>query len=234
MGNTTSPATDLAMAALHFDELDFILEQYSKGTFPFQMCPPALFVEIIKINHLRMQATTVDQVESLTQQAYHILSNIDRFSSDKWAESKLSSREDWILVGSIYQTAVAIYCISSLQSLSILPMEELLQNYRTAYGQTLNKLLAEALRSSKLKRFMTWPLVVLGMEAVNSDWLMRSSIEKQLVDLSCHMGTFMPLTAKAVLQRFWKSSRTGWDACFDKPNVFVSPIAVDMSRILPL
>lgn len=236
IGNTTSPASDLAMTASHFNELDFILEQYSRGIFPFQMCPPPLFAEMIKINHLRMLATKDEHpgVEALSQEAYGILSCIDSFSPEQWAEPKPASKGEWILVGSVYRAAVTLYCISSLQSLSVLPLSRSMRAQRTTDAQLLQELLNEALSSPRIKRFMLWPLVVLGVEAVNGGLEMRDFVEKQLPELSRHVGTYAPLMAKGVLERFWASGETSWDACFHRPYAFATQIAVDLSRVLPM
>lgn len=80
---------------------------------------------------------------------------------------------------------------------------------------------------------MLWPLVVLGVEAVNGDLEMRSFVEKQLPEMSRQVGTSVPLTAKAVIERFWASGETRWDACFDRPYVFVTQIAVDLQQLIP-
>ena len=224
------------MTGLHFDELDFILEQYRQGIFPFQMCPPPLFAEIVKINRLRMRATKhgAPGANDLSREAYGILSRIHNFSPEHWAESKPLSIEEWVLVGNVYRAAVTLYCISSLQSLSILPLSSSLVDRRTTNGQLLHQLLNNALSSSRIKRFMLWPLLVLGMEAVHGGAAMRAFVTIQLPELSRHVGTYAPLTAKAILERFWTSRDTRWDACFDKPYVFATQIAVDLSQVLPL
>ncbi|KAI0010167.1 putative C6 finger domain protein [Xylariaceae sp. FL0662B] len=182
IGNTTSPASDLFMTGSHLDELDFILEQSGGERFPFQLCPPLLFAQIIRINHLRMRATKREhaRAKELPQEAYEILSRIRGFSPEQWAESKPSAKEDWVLLGRIYQAAVALYCISSLQSLSVLPVASSLRTNCATHGERLQVLLNDALSSPRIKRFMIWPVVILGMEAVNGDAAMRAFVEKQL------------------------------------------------------
>lgn len=60
----------------------------------------------------------------------------------------------------------------------------------------------------------------------------RDFVAAQLPVLARHGGTYMPLVAKAVLEKFWASGETSWDACFDRPYAFVMMIAVDTSRIV--
>jgi hypothetical protein len=235
IGNTTCPASELAMAQWHLDELDFILNEYSGSIFPFPMCPPLIFVEIININHLRMRAfrSGLDDDEGLSDEAYGILSRIDDFSTEQWAWSKPCAHEEWLLVGNIYKAATTIYCISSLQSLSILPLTGPLRFRCAALGKSLHAFLAKALSTPGIGGFLLWPLVMLGMEAANGCSVSRAFVAQQLPEMSRHVGSYAPLTAKAVLERFWASEGTGWDLCFDRPYVFATQIAVDLSRLSP-
>ncbi|KAL7935794.1 fungal-specific transcription factor domain-containing protein [Trichoderma chlorosporum] len=235
-GNTTCPASDLFMTTLQHEAVKFLPQQYDTSVSPIQLCPIPLFIEIIKINHLRMKATRPSDAifaQDLQKEGCEILSRIDCFSSHQLAESKRSCQEDWILVGQVYQAAVALYCILSLQSLSIFPKTQTLRARCAAYGRIIQLLLREALTSKKLKRFMIWPLVVLGVEAVHGSAATRAFVSKQLSELSQEVGTYVPLTAKQVLENFWASGDTRWDACFDRPYVFTGQIAVDTSGLMP-
>jgi hypothetical protein len=215
--------------------LEFLMRQYGAAVSPFQVCPLPLFAEIIKINHLRMQATRYNVgAKNHSQEAYEILERVHGFSPEQWAKSKSSSQEDWMLVGKVHQAAVALYCVLSLQSLSVLPSNPALRSRCITHGQLLQMLLNDGLSSPKLKRFMIWPLVLLGVEAVHGGAAMRVFVAKKLPELSRDVGTYVPLTAKRVLEQFWNSGETSWDACFDKPYAFTTQFAVDTSRLLPL
>ncbi|KAI0197162.1 C6 zinc finger domain-containing protein [Xylaria flabelliformis] len=235
IGNTTSSASNLIMTDYHMEQLDDIIERYGTGVFLFQMCPPILFTEIIRTNHIRMQAAKYEptKVKDLSQEADRILGRICAFSAQQWAASKPSLKQDWELLGYVYQAAVTLYCILSLQSLSILPSELSLRSLCVTQGELLRGLLNQALSSPRTRSFMLWPLVLLGVEAVNCSQTMRSFIEEQLSDMSSYIGSYAPLMAKDVLRRFWASGETRWDACFDRPYVFCSQLAVDISLILP-
>ncbi|KAI1370492.1 fungal-specific transcription factor domain-containing protein [Hypoxylon crocopeplum] len=236
IGNTTCPASDLTMTGSQFDALDFLLERFSVAVSSFHTCPLPLFAEIIKTNHLRTRATRhcATRAEDLSQEAYEILERIHCFSPEGWAESKDLSREDWLLIGKVYRAAVALYCILSLQSLSVLPTTPMLRAHCASHGQLLTALVNEGLSSQRMKRFMIWPLVVLGVEAVHGGAAMRAFIAKLLPEMSRDVGTYVPLTAKRVLESFWGSGETRWDACFDRPYAFTTQIAVDISRMLLL
>lgn len=79
--------------------------------------------------------------------------------------------------------------------------------------------------------FMLWPMVLLGVEAVNGGAAMRAFVAEKLAEMSRGVGTHVPLTAKGVLESFWASGETCWDACFDRPYAFTTQIAVDTSRV---
>lgn len=236
IGDTTCPASDLFMTNLHVEALSFLLEKYSIMASQIHLCPIQLFPEIFKINHLRMQGAKSDisGLKALQEVAHETLERIYSFSPQKLAESKDSCHEDWILVGRTYQAAVALYCILSLQSLSVFPQSSALRTQCAEHGQVLQIILKEALASKRLKRFMIWPLVVLGVEAVHGGEAMRAFVASQLSELSYAAGTYVPLMAKRALENFWNSGDTRWDVCFARPHIFTLQIAVDTSRLTPL
>jgi hypothetical protein len=194
---------------------------YGDGLCPTLLCPPSLFLDIISINHLRFQGSNSSLIsESTRSAAITLLKHIDGFSPEHWSTSNTSPQEWWLL-GRIYQSAVALYCISSLQNLFVLPSTPQLKAMRTAHGYRLFPLLKKALASPKIKMCMMWPLVVAGMEAVNGSPAERQFVDEQLSEMSQRLGTPVPLVAKSVFKRFWASGKTGWDDCFDRPYVFV-------------
>ncbi|KAL2256460.1 hypothetical protein VTK26DRAFT_1631 [Humicola hyalothermophila] len=250
-GNTTCPASQLTMTRAHLNMFNVLFQQAEcYYTSPFQMCPPALFAEIVKINHLRKRAletanaantppaevngNTKAASKNHTEEAYQLLASINLFSPEQWAEPKPSHQRDWALIGDIHRSAVALYCISSLQSLSVLPESNILLDSQLAtHVSRLRTMLAGGLASPRVKRFTLWPLVVLGVvEAGGADSgseAARTFVAEQLDALSRGLGTYGPLTAKRVLERFWaKGGRGGWDECFaERPYVFTAQVAVD-------
>lgn len=82
---------------------------------------------------------------------------------------------------------------------------------------------------------MLWPLVLLGVEAVHRGPETRDFVVKQLPGLSHDTGSYVILTATLVLEAFWDSGETSWDACFDMPYAFTIQIVVDTGcRLLNL
>ncbi|KAF2851948.1 hypothetical protein T440DRAFT_488564 [Plenodomus tracheiphilus IPT5] len=142
--------------------------------------------------------------------------------------------KDWIRIGTVYKSATALYSILSLQSMSVLSANAVLRATCFTHGQVLLRHLPEGLSSGRTKRFMLWPLVLLGVEAVHSGMATRAFVSKQLPELSQAVGTFIPLTAQRVLESFWTSGFKRWDACFDRPYPFTMQIAVDVSQVSTL
>ncbi|KAL2133519.1 hypothetical protein VTI74DRAFT_2205 [Chaetomium olivicolor] len=247
-GNTTSPASNLSTTCSHLSAMDFLPDQYRAAASPFQLCPIPLFTELIRINHLRAQSTTTPHRHcptTLFLAAREILFRIEAFSPEAWSASKLpsssSSRQDWLLVGRVYQATVAIYCILSLQSVAVLPpMSHELRASGIAHGKLLWALLTRGMQSRSVKRFLVWPLAVLGVEVAylhehdQDKERVREFVVKALGKMSWDIGSSVPLTAKQVLEEFWWSGQKGWDACFCVPHVFTGQIAVDTKGLYSL
>ncbi|KAI8930410.1 Phomenoic acid biosynthesis cluster-specific transcriptional regulator [Plenodomus lindquistii] len=234
IANTTCPASHLDLSKIsHAETSNFMQEHYRCATTPTQMFPPYLLAEVSKINYLRLQAKSkkTGVEDHLSDEAYSILESIEAFSPDESAQYKFSSKEDWIRMAILYKSATVLYCILSLQSVSVFPENSALRTTCVTHGQVLLFHLPEALSSAKTKRFMLWPLVLLGVEAVHSGMATRDFVSKQLPELSQSVGTSIPLTAQNLLQSFWASGLNRWDDCFDRPYPFTMQIAVDVSRV---
>lgn len=227
------------MTRTHLATFDIIRKQLLTVLSPFQMCPPPLFAEIIKINHLRARAAAEappepSQPHKLSGEGYQLLAGINLFSPNHWAQSKpSSSKKDWVLIASIYHAAVVVYCISSLRSLAVFPRagNALLDSQRATHAPGLRDLLVRGLAVQSVRRFTLWPLVVLGVEATSSD--MQAFVAEHLEALSQDVGTYVPLAAKGALGRFWeRGGEGGWDGCFgERAYAFTTQIAVDISRV---
>ncbi|KAJ5101380.1 hypothetical protein NUU61_003602 [Penicillium alfredii] len=235
IGDTSSPATDMLVEKLPLEELYLMLEQYGGNGYGFQMCPTPLFIEIVKINHIRARASRAGPIEEddLRREAWEALCRIYAFSSEEWSEANDRFTDASILLSKIYQSAVALYCISSCQSLGILPPDHLLNNNCSMEAGILHGLLYEAAtqhESTGILGYSLWPLMVLGVEARDGGSDPRAFVIGNLKDLSVSTGTYCPLAAKEVLESLWASGETGWDVCFDKPYLFTSVLTVNRGQ----
>lgn len=222
MGNTTSPPdTQIHLTTPHSQLSPFIAESYDL-IFPHICCPPSLFQDIISINYLRSQIRNLSIGEdSARAEAEELLRRIEAFSPEDWAQPN-SFHSEWLLIGTIFQSSVAIYCITSLQSLSILPIAPYLDAIRASHGDRLLLSLKAAVLSRQARKFLLWPLVVAGIVVMDKDIWEKSWVEEQLVELSRDNGSSTPLKARTVLESYWKKGKKGWDVCWDEPYAFVA------------
>jgi hypothetical protein len=224
MANTCSQSWDqLVFSGTPEQNLQDIEDNYNLF-FPYTLCPPNLFFTIIRINHLRARASKclfsgeVDLCHSL--EAYDLLTCIKAFSPADWAQPG-DHYNEWLLIGNIYQSSIALYCIMSFQTLTIFPSNVEMNTMRAVHGDRLLASLREAANMPRLVNFMMWPLTVAGVEAGYRDAATRYWIGSQLTKLARHLGSSGPLKSQAVLRRYWQKQERGWDECFDRPNVFI-------------
>jgi len=223
MANTCSPSWDqIEMSGTPESNLEIIQSMYNL-IFPFVLCPPTLFVDIVRVNQLRQKASPslflgdLDPAHCL--EAHDLLGNIESFVPEDWAQPG-ANYDDWLVLGIVYQAAAALYCTMSLQSLTILPNTLEMNSMRVVHGDRLLDGLRKAMKSKRLLHFMMWPLTVAGVEAGYRDSATQYWIEKQFEQQSRTLGTSSPLKAQAVMRRYWQKEQPGWDECFDRPYVF--------------
>ncbi|KAI0554705.1 hypothetical protein F4679DRAFT_233811 [Xylaria curta] len=245
--NTTTPSHEQLIELTHPKNLDFLHKAWGDGNlhaYVGSICPPDLFINIIRINHLRALATcgiTTSSSPAVSSSSSSSLSSIseddlpiytdaqtllDRlldFSPQSWAEATGSPKttDKWLLVARVHQSAAVLFCILSLQHVLLLPESiELSRILRTHYDRLLLDL-KEGYQCVNFKNCFFWPLVVAGAAAVRGTAFERSFIADTMRDSVKDMGSAMPLLARKVLMTFWGSGKTGWDDCFNKPYLFV-------------
>ncbi|KAL2819545.1 fungal-specific transcription factor domain-containing protein [Aspergillus cavernicola] len=222
IGDTSSPASDLTMTTPLLAELITILKDNGDKPYSFYPFPTPLFAATVEINYLRARAISRVQTETETdpenffQEAEQILQHIQSFHPEQWSKSR-PAKPAWLLLARLMQAAVAIYCISSLSSLSLLSHKHDHDHAKTTSRKSLYTLLKQALSAPWFNGSLTWPLVVLGVDAVNDSANMRAFVKEGLTDLSYRGGSYVPLMAKGVLERYWAGGGGGWDVCFDRP-----------------
>jgi hypothetical protein len=191
--------------------------------FPYILCPPTLFTEIIRINRLRQEivASPFEDASHHALEAHDIFARVEAFVPEDWAQPG-ENNNDFQLLGSTYQCAVALYCTMSLQALDALPNTLEMDAMRAAYGAHLEENLRATMQSKTLSKFSLYPMCVLGVEAGYRDQQStRVWIERRLEEHGRTLGSSCPLKARAVLRRYWARGKAGWDECFDGPYVFV-------------
>ncbi|KAF2107717.1 fungal-specific transcription factor domain-containing protein [Lophiotrema nucula] len=219
-GNSTSPAWDQITVSEPAKVIDIVVEMY-ETIFPHILCPQPLFINIININLIRSRmAASTSFDDSIKRDAEALLDEITTFSADEWADMQASHKDEWVTLGSVYHSAVMLYCLSSLQSIGALLSSPELNAIRTAHGDLIYIHLQTALASWRIRKFMMWPLVIAGVEAKGRSSAVQARIGRQLEEMTHDIGTFSPTKARSIVEKFWASDKTGWDDCFEEPHVF--------------
>ncbi|KAK3372729.1 fungal-specific transcription factor domain-containing protein [Podospora didyma] len=237
--NTTSPALEqITLSTPHEPEtLHFARELYNYANYPSIPCPRDLLDEIITINDLRLQTALARATSALTFSAESspeswdsatdyldpvdtsLLNRIASFSPEAWTLTKNtpSSPENWLLVGRMFRSATALYCI-----LSLLPH---MNTEKERHTRELCLLLGEAMQSRKVKKVALWPMAVAGVAAATGPKgnvaSARFFVSQALLEMSRDQGSSTPLHLRGVLEKFWGSKKTGWEDCFDTPCAVV-------------
>ncbi|KAI1120599.1 hypothetical protein F5Y10DRAFT_289518 [Nemania abortiva] len=239
--NTTSPSHDQITDLSHPKNLEFLESAWGNGVphvYIGSICPSSLFTGVILINHLRGLAVQgIDNISSLSlsapssstpfpTDAQTLLNRLLSFSPDAYASLNGTdeTRENWLLVGRIYHSATVLFCILSLQSVSLLPSGDRAKAFsrimRTHYDRLLLDL-KTAYRHAHFKNCFFWALVVAGVYAVRGSAFERAFVADSLVEAVPDVGNSIPLLARRVLMTFWGSGKTTWDECFDQPYIFL-------------
>ncbi|EAT89941.2 hypothetical protein SNOG_03210 [Parastagonospora nodorum SN15] len=150
---TGSPAQDLTD-----------IESIYSILFPYTLCPPTIYLTIIRINHLRAETSSLFPNASHFLTAHDLLSLIESFSPEDWAQPG-PHFDEWMLIGRTYQSAAALYCTMALQSLTILPSTLEMNAMRSVHGTQLLANLHQAPKTPRLTCFVMWPLTIAGVEA---------------------------------------------------------------------
>ncbi|KAI4612842.1 hypothetical protein J4E80_006897 [Alternaria sp. BMP 0032] len=175
--------------------------------------------KIIRINRLRQELSLSPIVDpdQYAQVAQSILSRIESFVPREWAQSR-EQEDDWQLIASIWQSAIALYCIMSLQAVDIIPSNTEMDRMRMRHRDRLLKDLKASTPLKQLKKISTFPLCVLGVEAgYHVQQSTQIWIERHLEDHARFLGSNSPLKAREVLRRYWRRKKPGWNECFDEP-----------------
>jgi hypothetical protein len=222
--NTCSPAWDQLDLSPNPSQTLTDIEHFYDLLFPYMLCPPTLFLSIVRISHLRQKAASVlftgDMDPSHILEAHDLLATVESFRPEDWAQPG-EFFEEWLLIGTIYQAAIAIHCTMAFQSLTMFQDTLEMGSMRSIHGDRLLDGLRKAIKSPRLINFLMWPLTVAGVEAGYRGEAERYWIGERMGELSRHLGSGGPLKSLAVLKRYWAKGEPGWDECFDKPYVCI-------------
>lgn len=213
-------------AEMHYDLADEISEVFESGNVAPLLCPKPIFLILIRINRLRFQAAsdTPPPRGASRSAAEDLLRDIESFAPKEWAATKETFQEDWTLLGSVYKSTAALYCVCALQSVSVLPATAAVNALRAGYRARQRALLEQGMGARRVFHSLVWPLVVTGVDCVGAgaSIAIREFVERSLLALGRDIGSFSPRVAKVTLNRYWESGKSTWDECFDRPYAFLA------------
>ncbi|KAL2136158.1 hypothetical protein VTI74DRAFT_5211 [Chaetomium olivicolor] len=213
LANTTSPRDNQFHVASTADALLLIRTYYTEFYYPAVACPPELFTELVHINDLRAQPPSPDT----TRSAHAILSRLESFSPEDWSAKHRNHQEEWLLLSRAFHSSVTLYALLSLQSSAALPSSASpeLDLLRARHARRLFSLLGNAMDTPKVRKRMTWPLIVAGVEAARASREVQRYVGERLAEMGREQGCAPPLVARAILEKFWdRGGEGGWEGCF--------------------
>lgn len=191
--------------------------------FPYVLCPPSLFEDLICVTYLRHEASQAllnyEDITDITIRAEECLARIDTFEPRDWAQPG-PYYDEWLTIGSLHKHAIAVYAISSLASLTIFPFPAYSPSTRsrlTQHGDALLHYAKTASTYSSLSRHLTFPLLAAGVEAIGRSEGEKRWIEQMLTQLARTTGTSAPLKAATAVRKYWERGQEGWEECFTQP-----------------
>lgn len=236
MGCTTSPAPDLPTAQRQLELINLMAVLYENGLLTCLPCPPDLFVQIIRVNHLRAQFRSIrepDAADARHTAAMDILRRVRAYPVEEWAMEATTSMAQsstdsaprssgWLSMARIFQCAVALYCIATVCDTNHSgPGSTLIAAARESCRIMLVQQLQSITTCRLLRKLLLWPLMVAGLETDDADT--QRFILDELAWLSKDLGIAAPLLGRQFLRtRVWPVAlqRRTWEKLFDRDYLF--------------
>ena len=200
----------------------FVRKEWEKIPYPNFLCPLALLLTIMQVNDRRSNKARSPTAALNGPAPEEILEQMTDFAPEQWVATKSAEeKEDWLLLGRIYQSASILFCLSSLADQFTWVSDQDLNNLHAVHKTRLAFYLKKAEELLPVIRACLWPIVVAGVVVALDDLDMRELVRRALDRLADELGVESLKEAKGVFQEFWWSGKRGWDDCFDRPYAFV-------------
>lgn len=238
--------------------IDLLKSLFGIGVATSVPCHHGLMRLIILINHQRALHTSErPSAAAAFGSMLNILDQIRAFRVEDWVSEMTDSHRhsiraatppdspeeewepwNWDAVGRAYQTAVALYCISSLTDLEEIAKHSVSGAFHRVYEVML---LQESCRrsllgilkelatkpSSQIRKLVFWPVFMAGIVSVDDEDGARTFVLGELQYISRSLGTAAALIGRQFLTKLWQSGAPAntdafqaWDQMFDRPYVF--------------
>ncbi|CAI6308939.1 unnamed protein product [Periconia digitata] len=222
--NCCTPAYDQMVLNPSKEEHLVNVKTMYEEIFPYCLTPPSLFEEMIRIHYLRHETSLAikngHEIEGFSATAHEILTRINEFSVKDWAQPG-PNYDDWLTIGEVYRSAMAVYCIMAAQALDILPKSTAMNAELSDHADNLLVQLEVAIKVDRLQKHLAFGLLVAGVEAGYRSEAVRSWIERSLQQLSYKIGAHCPMRMGSSLRRYWRKEDVSWESCFTEANAFL-------------
>ncbi|TQV90635.1 C6 zinc finger domain-containing protein [Cordyceps javanica] len=179
-------------------------------------CPKVLFAEIAAINRLRIAAYSC-KIGAMLPETNAVFERINSFNPETWkqtAEFEIPDTPEVVLVARIYQLAVSLYGILSLE---LEHVDASAPNWpdKTTTTAEIIMLMQKTLKSPKCLSVMTWPSAVAGVAVADGPEASRKLLFDILVRIDSDVLAY-GIAAHTIerLQAFWLTKKTGWEDCW--------------------
>lgn len=175
---------------------------------------------MVHINQLRSVALCHFPEDEMTPPTpEELLQKINGFCPIAWAQEIGSGANDLQVLGRIWKSTVALYCILALDGGLRLDKSSETDAQKVAHYELLISLLKSSIQSP-IQQTLIWPFCVVGVAAKGGSTADRTFISAQLSNLKKSLGQGSLMVLKTTLERYWKSDKTHWNDCFDQPYCF--------------
>lgn len=226
MANAVSPIENQISACSDWSTEE-LYDVYSSNLYSDMPCPTDLFVDIIRITRLRLlYAAGASVSKVILPVAREIFRDIQGFLPDDWNESyPLPKSTKHTLIGRIFQSAVALYCLLSMPETATVYTSDSENSDSTPEAdpilgcrRDLMESITMAMNDLPSKVPLSWPLTILGVACVNGSDEEKETIESHfrgVIDTAFIESG--PAQGLKKVKKFWESGKTGWEDCFDEP-----------------
>lgn len=240
--NTTCPADQQIRGTDSFTD-DEIRVLVAFDPARVEPCPVDFLIARVHISRLRASLARNTRPAALAGaalQVQEIFDTISHFDLDAWLDTQFRDKrvelqEQARLMGPIYAVAIRLYGILTLPPSTIsfwaaaasptvaktYPLMagcSMYESLRRQHRDELLRMLRECWDKARLKRWLYWPFLVLGVALAGDTHRNKQFVEQSLLVIWKTPDIFnASISALEKLRIFWMSSKTEWEECYDEP-----------------
>ena len=238
--NTTCPANKQVEGSDDFTD-DEIRTLIDFDPFKVEPCPVEFHLAKVYITRLRVSLAQrmPPDIDSVTFKVQQIFNSIWNFDLRAWIKEKFGDKDEQVqhqtrIIGLMYALAIRLYGILTLPEPAIaawavsspkirkaypaIPGCDPYETLRRRHREGLLEMLREQWDQVKLKKWLAWPLTVVGVAVADDTIENQTFVDESL--LAVWKVPDVPnssITGLEKLRVFWASGKMGWEECFDEP-----------------